>query len=109
MHSPEFYTRHLSIICEDIRCDLFNLLNTKFDGHYIRREGDKYIKQANIMGTPIVYELKTGDNGKILYKSGMWSGNFLISAQTDYYELFDDGVLEVYKALYSIAFSEENN
>lgn len=108
MHSPEFYKRHLSNIYEDIRYDLFDLINTKFDGCYTRKDNDPYIKLSNIMGSPIIYELKTGGSGKILYKSGMWSGNFIICMKSDYNELFDDNVFEVYKSLYTIAFIEDN-
>ena len=108
MHSPEYYTRHLSNIYEDIRYDLFDLINEKYNGHYVRNDKDLYIKLSSIIGSPIIYELKTGGSGKILYKSAMWSGNFLINSQSDYYELFDDNVFEVYKTLYQIAFPGED-
>ena len=110
MHSPDFYSTHLRNIQEDIRCDLTTLINDKFGGCYTREgNSDPYIKLSNIIGSPIIFEIKVGDDSKILYKSGMWSGNFLISSQSDYYELFDDTVFEVYKTLYKIAFPEENS
>ena len=108
MHSPNFYNTHLRNIQEDIRLDLVALILDNFGGCYTRegKSADPYIKLSNIIGSPIIYEIKV-DDGKILYKSGMWSGNFLISTQSDYYELFDDNLFEVYKTLYNIAFGED--
>lgn len=102
MREPEFYTHKLEDIYNDIRSDLIDLLNRDFNGHYIRKSGDLYIKQSNIIGTPIVYELKL-DEYKIIYRSGLWSGKSLICSQRDYNELTNDCLFEVYQALYKIA------
>lgn len=102
MNSPGFYEETLFNIYEDIKLDLIDLLNNKFDGHYIRKEDDPYIKQSNIIGTPIIYELKAED-GRVMYKAGLWSGNFLICTQRDYYELTYDCLFDVYRELYVIA------
>jgi hypothetical protein len=108
MNSPEAYIERLAQIYIDLRCDIIDLLNTKYNGHYNRQNNeDPFIKQSNIIGTPIIYELKV-DNGQILYKAGSWSGNFLICTQKEYYTLQNEGLFEVYKTLHQIAFSEEN-
>lgn len=109
MYSPDFYNTQLRHIQTDIKLDLVTLLIDKFGGCYTRdgNSTDPYIKLSNIIGSPIIYEIKVGDDGKILYKSGMWSGNFLISTQSDYYELFNDSLFEVYKTLYKIVFGED--
>lgn len=47
------------------------------------------------------------NENRVLYRSGLWHGNFIIGSSTSYYELFDDCVLEVYKTLYNITFKQE--
>ena len=108
MHTPQDYKVKLLAINEQLRCDLTNLINDCFDGCYMREHTDPIIKLSNIIGTPVVYEIKTGGSGKIFYKSGLWNGKRVSSSSDTYYELRDSELFEVYEILYKLVYSEEN-
>lgn len=102
MHTPESYNSKLADIYHNLRWDLTDLINTHFDGCYVRQDKDPYIKLSNIIGTPIVYEVRTGGSGNIFYKSGFWNGTRVSNASDTYYELRDSDLFEVYEILYNL-------
>jgi hypothetical protein len=108
MTAPLIYEAKLRGFAKEVRRSLIELLNTHYGGHYMRENDHPYIKQSSILGSPIIYELQVdNDNDRVLYRSGMWHGNFIINSEREMYELFDDCVLEVYKTLYDITFKQE--
>lgn len=109
MTAPLIYEAKLRGLAKEVRQSLIELLNTHYDGHYVRENEHPYIKQSTILGSPIIYELKVDEenDNRVLYRSGLWHGNFIINSERDMYELFDDCVLEVYKTLYDITFKQE--
>ena len=106
MTAPLIYEAKLRGLAKEVRQSLIELLNIHYDGHYVRENKHPYIKNSTILGSPIIYELQV-DEDRVLYRSGMWHGNFIINSERDMYELFDDCVLEVYKTLYDITFKQE--
>ena len=109
MRAPIIFEAKQRALGKEIRTELIELLNTHYEGHYTRQNDHAYIKQSSVLGSPIIYELKVDEENenRVLYRSGLWHGNFIIGSSTGYYELFDDCVLEVYKTLYDITFKQE--
>ena len=109
MTAPLVYEAKLRGLAKEVRRSLVELLNIHYGGHYMRENDHPYIKQSTILGSPIIYELKVDvdNDNRVLYRSGMWHGNFIINSEREMYELFDDCVLEVYKTLYDITFKQE--
>lgn len=109
MTAPLIYEAKLRGLAKEVRQSLIELLNANYEGHYTRQNDHAYIKQSTVLGSPIIYELKVDEENenRVLYRSGLWHGNFIIGSSTGYYELFDDCVLEVYKTLYDITFKQE--
>lgn len=108
MNTPDSYNSKLADIYHGLRWDLTDLLNEHFNGCYVRQYNDPYIKLSNIIGTPIVYEVRTGGSGNIFYRSGLWNGTTVQTKSACSYELTDAHLFTVYKALYKLVYSEEN-
>jgi hypothetical protein len=109
MNTPDNYNSKLADIYHHLRWDLIDLLNEHFNGCYVRQDKDPYIKLSNIIGTPIVYEVRAGGSGNIFYKSGLWTGTNIIRTNSEgSYELTDAHLFTVYKALYKLVYSEGN-
>ena len=107
MNTPEFYQSKLADINHNLRWELTDLINTAFDGCYMREHNDPCIKLPNILGTPIIYEIKTGGSDNIFYRAGMWNGSRISSTSDTYYELRDGDLFEVYKTLYNLTIRGE--
>ena len=67
--NPKVYEEKLQDIQTNIYDSLIALLHGYYGGTYIRENYHKYIKLSNIIGSPIVIEIKV-ENNKVLYKSG---------------------------------------
>jgi hypothetical protein len=109
MKAPIIFEAKQRALGKEIRAELIELLNTYYEGHYMRQDDHAYIKQSSVLGSPIIYELKVDEenDNRVLYCSGLLHGNFIVGSSSCYYELFDDCVLEVYKTLYDITFKPE--
>lgn len=99
---PHQYKHQLCLLYEDIKQDISKLLREYFGGHYIREERDDYIRLKNILGTPLIFDLKVEGSGNLLYKSAVWGSTGLICHQKEYNELQDENLLDVYESLWKI-------
>lgn len=102
-NTPEYYREQMRSVYIELRKDLTQLLLEHYNGKYVHQDGNPYLKMTNIIGTPIVYEIFVNNDGELVYKSGFWSGNFIVGSSHEY-KVFDDALLNLYTILYKIAF-----
>lgn len=99
---PEVYTSTLKSLEEECLKDIKYLIKTYFNNHYVREDGDPYIKLRSMLGVPCITEVKI-ENDELKYRSGIWGRTNLINIEGDWYSLPKTELFNVYSILYGIS------
>lgn len=105
-HYKEFIYKQNKLI-DECKYELILLINRDYSGEYKSEEKDKMIRLHTMLGTPLIYAIKT-QGSELLYRECMWQSvlNTPVCISKEWKPIPRNEIISTYEQLFELTYGE---